>query len=52
MSRTIKFAQAGGPEVLEFIDMEVPDPGPNEVRIRVQAIGINRCRWLPGPAHF
>ena len=43
MSRTIKFAQAGGPEVLEFIEMEVPVPGPNEVRIEVKAIGINRA---------
>ena len=43
MSRTIKFAQAGGPEVLEFIEMEVPAPGPREVRIKVKAIGINRA---------
>src|SRR3982074_3774377 len=43
MSRTIKFAQAGGPEVLEFIEMEVPTPGPREVRIKVKAIGINRA---------
>jgi NADPH:quinone reductase-like Zn-dependent oxidoreductase len=43
MSRTIKFVQAGGPEVLEFIEMEVPAPGPNEVRIKVKAIGINRA---------
>src|SRR5712671_5039586 len=43
MSRTIKFAQAGGPEVLEFIEMEVPAPGPHEVRIEVKAIGINRA---------
>jgi NADPH:quinone reductase-like Zn-dependent oxidoreductase len=43
MSRTIKFRQAGGPEVLEFIEMEVPAPGPHEVRIKVKAIGINRA---------
>src|SRR6202049_2444618 len=43
MSRTIKFAKAGGPEVLEFIEMEVPAPGPHEVRIKVKAIGINRA---------
>jgi NADPH:quinone reductase-like Zn-dependent oxidoreductase len=43
MSRTIKFAKAGGPEVLEFIEMEVPTPGPREVRIKVRAIGINRA---------
>src|SRR5712671_6019582 len=43
MSRTIKFAKAGGPEVLAFIETQVPAPGPHEVRIRVKAIGINRA---------
>jgi NADPH:quinone reductase-like Zn-dependent oxidoreductase len=46
MSRTIKFAKAGGPEVLEFIEMEVPAPGPQEVRIKVKAIGINRAESM------
>src|SRR6202789_4495803 len=46
MSRTIKFAQAGGPEVLEFIETEVPAPGPHEVRIKVKAIGINRAESM------
>jgi NADPH:quinone reductase-like Zn-dependent oxidoreductase len=46
MSRTIKFAQAGGPEVLEFIEMEVPAPGLHEVRIEVKAIGINRAKSM------
>jgi NADPH2:quinone reductase len=31
----------GGPEVLEFAEIEVPDPGPGEVRIRQHAIGVN-----------
>src|SRR6266481_4234516 len=43
MSRTIKFAKPGGPEVLEFIETEVLAPGPHEVRIKVKAIGINRA---------
>ncbi|MBM7043861.1 zinc-dependent alcohol dehydrogenase family protein [Rhizobium lusitanum] len=46
MLRIIKFAKAGGPEVLEFIEMEVPAPGPSEVRIRVKAIGINRAESM------
>jgi NADPH:quinone reductase-like Zn-dependent oxidoreductase len=46
MSRTIKFANAGGPEVLEFVDTEVPAPGPKEVRIDVKAIGINRAESM------
>src|ERR1700682_3435665 len=43
MSRSIRFAKAGGPEVLEFVEMQVPAPGPREVRIKVKAIGINRA---------
>jgi NADPH:quinone reductase-like Zn-dependent oxidoreductase len=43
MSRSIRFAKAGGPEVLEFVETQVPAPGPREIRIRVKAIGINRA---------
>ena len=32
----------GGPEVLQMLERPVPDPGPGQVRIRVQAAGINR----------
>ena len=46
MSRSIKFAKAGGPEVLEFFEVQVPAPGPNEVRIKVKAIGINRAEAM------
>jgi NADPH:quinone reductase-like Zn-dependent oxidoreductase len=46
VSRTIKFAKAGGPEVLEFIETQVSDPGPHEVRIKVKAIGLNRAESM------
>ncbi|POR47435.1 NADPH:quinone reductase-like Zn-dependent oxidoreductase [Paraburkholderia eburnea] len=46
MSRTVKFAKAGGPEVLEFVEAAVPAPGPGEVRIKVKAIGINRAEAM------
>jgi NADPH:quinone reductase-like Zn-dependent oxidoreductase len=46
MSRTIKFTQAGGPDVLEFVEAQVPAPGPHEVRIEVKAIGINRAESM------
>src|SRR5271169_2562529 len=46
MSRAIKFAKAGGPEVLEFVDVQTPAPGPTEVRIRVKAIGVNRAEAM------
>jgi NADPH:quinone reductase-like Zn-dependent oxidoreductase len=46
MSRTVKFARAGGPEVLETIETQVPAPGASEVRIKVKAIGINRAESM------
>src|SRR3981189_1235132 len=46
MSRSIKFAKGGGPEVLEFVGTQVPAPGPNEVRLKVKAIGINRAEAM------
>ena len=46
MSRTIQFAKAGGPEVLEFVETSITPPGPKEVRIRVKAIGINRAESM------
>jgi NADPH:quinone reductase-like Zn-dependent oxidoreductase len=44
--RIIKFAKAGEPNVLEFIEAQVPAPGPREVRIKVKAIGINRAEAM------
>jgi NADPH:quinone reductase-like Zn-dependent oxidoreductase len=46
MSRVIKFATAGAPDVLQFVETDVPPPGPNEVRIKVKAIGINRAESM------
>lgn len=41
MERKIAFGQAGGPDVLDFVEMELPPPGPGEVRMRNTAIGLN-----------
>src|SRR5260370_30301795 len=46
MLRQSKFAKAGGPEVVEFVEVQGPAPGPNEVRIKVKAIGINRAEAM------
>lgn len=50
MSRVIQFSAYGGPDVLEFKDIEVPPPGPGELRIRVKALGLNRAEsmWRSG----
>jgi NADPH:quinone reductase-like Zn-dependent oxidoreductase len=46
MTRSIKFSRPGAPEVLEFVETEIPSPGPHEVRIKVKAIGINRAEAM------
>ena len=39
--KTIQVRQHGGPEELVMVEVELPDPGPDEVRIRQHAIGVN-----------
>ncbi|TIL32466.1 MAG: NADPH:quinone reductase [Mesorhizobium sp.] len=46
MARVIRFHKTGGPEVLRIEDIDVPAPGPNEVQIRVKALGLNRAEAL------
>ena len=41
MVKAIRMARSGGPEVMEYVDVSVGDPGPGEVRIRHAAIGLN-----------
>ncbi len=43
MARIIRFHQIGGPEVLQLDDVDVPPPGPDEVRIAFKALGLNRA---------
>jgi NADPH2:quinone reductase len=39
--RAVRFEKTGGPEVLELVDVDVPEPKPGQVRVRHEAIGIN-----------
>lgn len=39
--KAIRFDTVGGPEVLRFIDIDLPKPGPGEVLIRHTVIGLN-----------
>ena len=41
MSSAIRIHQTGGPEVLQWEEIDVGDPGPGEVRLRHTAIGVN-----------
>lgn len=41
MMRTSTQRTLGGPEVLEIVEVQRPEPRPNEVLVRVQAAGLN-----------
>jgi NADPH2:quinone reductase len=41
MAHAIRFAKTGGPEVLEWQQVEIGKPGQSQVRIRHTAVGLN-----------
>jgi NADPH:quinone reductase len=41
MPKAIQIHETGGPEVMIWEDVDVPDPGPGQVRLRQTAIGLN-----------
>src|SRR3954470_24336956 len=41
MPHAIRIHEAGGPEVLQWDEVEVADPGPGQVKIRQEAAGLN-----------
>jgi NADPH2:quinone reductase len=54
--KAIQIAVAGGPEVLDYVDVPTPSPGAGEVLVRAHAIGVGKpdvlfrtgaYRWRP-----
>lgn len=39
--KAIQIRETGGPEVLQMVDLPIPEPGPGQVLIRVEAVGVN-----------
>jgi NADPH2:quinone reductase len=39
--KAIQVKQPGGPEVLEFVELPVPEPKPNEAVVKLSASGVN-----------
>ena len=39
--RAVQYSSYGGPEVLGIVELPEPQAGPGQVRIRVQAAGVN-----------
>jgi NADPH2:quinone reductase len=54
--KAIQISRTGGPEVLDPVELPTPVPGPGEVLVKADAIGVNyfdtmirtgRYRWMP-----
>ena len=39
--KAMQIQATGGPEVLQLVELEIPEPGPGQVLIRVEAVGVN-----------
>ncbi len=46
MSRVVVFNEYGGPDVLQIVEQSVAQPAAGEVRVGVEAIGVNRLDAL------
>src|SRR5262245_793777 len=52
MARVVRVHKLGGPEVLTIDQVDVPQPGPGEVRIAVKALGLNRAEAMFRSGHY
>jgi NADPH:quinone reductase len=39
--KAIRFSRTGGPDVLDYVDVELPPPGPGQARVKHTVIGVN-----------
>ena len=46
MTRVIRFHSSGGPEVLKIESIEIGKPKEDEVRVKIQSIGLNRAESI------
>ncbi|MGL4314563.1 MAG: quinone oxidoreductase family protein, partial [Sphingomonas sp.] len=55
MARVVQITENGGPEVMKWVDIDLPPPPPGHVRYRTTAVGLNfidvyhRRGTYPGP---
>lgn len=48
----MRFAEYGGPEVLELVEVAEPHPGPGQIRVAVRAAGVNPHDWRVREGQF
>lgn len=39
--KAIQIHSTGGPEVLQLVELPIPEPGPGQVLVRIEAVGVN-----------
>jgi NADPH:quinone reductase len=56
--KAVVFEKFGGPEVLQYVDLPIPAPGPGQVLVKMASAGVckadwrvrtGRCQWLDAP---
>jgi NADPH2:quinone reductase len=56
--QAIQIREVGGPDKLMLVDLDLPEPGPGQVRLRIEATGVNfidtyfRTGLYPAPLPF
>ena len=52
MPRIVRFHETGAADVLKIEETEIPQPGPGEVVLKVEAIGLNRAEVMFRSGHY
>jgi len=51
-NRVVRIHETGGPEVLRIEELPAAEPGPDQVRLRIEAIGLNRSEAAFRSGHY
>jgi NADPH:quinone reductase len=43
--KAVVMERFGGPEVLEYVDLPIPSPGPGQVLVRSRSVGVCKADW-------
>ena len=52
MPKIIRFHETGGADALKIEDLPLTEPGEGEVRLKVEAIGLNRAEVMFRQGHY
>ena len=44
--KAVQFSETGGPEVLEYVGLPDPTPGPGEVLVKAASFGVGKPDYL------